>query len=63
MKFMPLFFTFILGSLAVGRRIYYTWSNMLTILQQYVLMRKHQVDNPIDRALGKVGAGRKKTSG
>jgi YidC/Oxa1 family membrane protein insertase len=63
MKFMPLLFTFILGSLAVGLLIYYTWSNILTVLQQYVLMRKHEVDNPIDRALGKVGVGRKKATG
>ncbi len=63
LKFMPLFFTFILGSLAVGLLIYYTWSNILTVLQQWVLMRKHEVDNPIDRALGKVGAGRKKATG
>jgi YidC/Oxa1 family membrane protein insertase len=63
MKFMPIIFTFFLGSLAVGLLIYYTWSNMLTVLQQYVLMRRHEVDNPIDRALGKVGAGRKKAAG
>jgi YidC/Oxa1 family membrane protein insertase len=63
MKFMPLIFTFILGSLAVGLLIYYTWSNILTVLQQYVLMRRHEVDNPIDRALGKVGVGRKKATG
>jgi YidC/Oxa1 family membrane protein insertase len=60
MKFMPIIFTFFLGSLAVGLLIYYTWSNLLTVLQQWVLMRKHEVDNPIDRALGKVGVGPKK---
>ena len=63
MKFMPVIFTFFLGSLAVGLLIYYTWSNILTVLQQWVLMRKHDVDNPIDKALAQIGIGTKKGSG
>ncbi|RZA08092.1 MAG: membrane protein insertase YidC, partial [Proteobacteria bacterium] len=51
MQFMPLMFMFVLAPLAVGLLIYYTWSNLLTVLQQYVLMRKHGVDNPIDAML------------
>jgi len=49
-------FTFVLASLSVGLMIYYTWSNILTILQQYVIMRKYQVDNPIDDFLNRLKA-------
>ena len=36
--------------------IYYTWSNVLTILQQYVIMRKYKVENPIDDFLARIKA-------
>ncbi|THD82517.1 MAG: membrane protein insertase YidC [Phenylobacterium sp.] len=48
-QFMPIVFTFIMAPFAVGLLIYWTWSNMLAILQQYVIMRRFKVDNPIDR--------------
>jgi YidC/Oxa1 family membrane protein insertase len=54
MQFMPVVFTFVLSQLAVGLLIYYTWSNLLTILQQYVIMRRFKVDNPIDRILARL---------
>ncbi len=47
-KFMPIMFTFILAQYAVGLLIYWTWSSLITILQQYVMMRRFKVDNPID---------------
>jgi len=61
MMYMPVIFTFVLAPLAVGLLIYYTWSNVLTVLQQYVLMRKHGVDNPIDAGLNKI-RGKKASS-
>jgi hypothetical protein len=60
-QFMPLIFTFIMAPFAVGLLIYWTWSNVLTILQQYVIMRRFKVDNPIDKLIGKLtrqGQGR-----
>jgi YidC/Oxa1 family membrane protein insertase len=53
-QFMPLIFTFIMAQFAIGLLIYYTWSNMLTVLQQYVIMRRFKVDNPIDRLVARV---------
>lgn len=47
-KFMPIMFTFILAQYSVGLLIYWTWSSLITILQQYVMMRRFKVDNPID---------------
>ncbi len=61
-KFMPLMFTFILAQYAVGLLIYWTWSSLITILQQYVMMRRFKVDNPIDDFLGRFSA-RAGTSG
>ena len=53
-QLMPLIFTFIMAPFAVGLLIYWTWSNVLTTLQQYVIMRRFKVDNPIDRLINKL---------
>jgi YidC/Oxa1 family membrane protein insertase len=53
-QFMPLIFMFIMAPFAVGLLIYWTWSNVLTTLQQYVMMRRFKVDNPIDRAIARL---------
>ena len=55
-KFMPIMFTFILAQYAVGLLIYWTWSSLITILQQYVMMRRFKVDNPIDDFLRRFSA-------
>ncbi len=51
MQFFPLVFTFVLSQFAVGLLIYYSWSNCLGIIQQYVIMRRFKVDNPIDQII------------
>jgi YidC/Oxa1 family membrane protein insertase len=40
MMFMPLIFTFVLAPFPVGLVIYWTWNNLLSILQQWVIMRR-----------------------
>ncbi len=45
--FLPLVFTFLLGRFAAGLVIYWTWNNLLSILQQYFIMRRAGV--PIGR--------------
>lgn len=37
---MPIFFTFILASFPAGLVIYWAWNNSLSILQQYVIMKR-----------------------
>ncbi|HEY9219639.1 MAG TPA: membrane protein insertase YidC, partial [Phenylobacterium sp.] len=61
-QLMPLIFTFIMAPFAVGLLIYWTWSNVLSILQQYVIMRRFKVDNPIDQILGRL-TGKAKAAG
>ena len=53
-QFMPIIFTFIMAPFAVGLLIYWTWSNVLTIIQQYIIMRRFKVDNPIDSLIAKI---------
>ena len=40
MQFLPLIFTFLLANFASGLVIYWAWSNSLSILQQWVIMRR-----------------------
>jgi YidC/Oxa1 family membrane protein insertase len=50
-QLMPVVFTFILAQFASGLLVYYIWSNLLTVLQQYVIFRRHKADNVIDQIL------------
>ena len=53
-QLMPLLFTFIMAQFAIGLLVYYTWSNILTALQQYVIMRRFKVENPIDKLIARL---------
>jgi YidC/Oxa1 family membrane protein insertase len=52
--FFPVILTFTLTNMAAGLVIYWTWGNILSILQQYVIMRRLKVENPIDQFIAKV---------
>jgi YidC/Oxa1 family membrane protein insertase len=43
MGIMPFWLTIILGSFPAGLVIYWSWSNLLSVLQQYVLLRQEGV--------------------
>ncbi len=43
-NWMPVFFTFLLASFPAGLVLYWTWNNLLSILQQSYIMKKHGVD-------------------
>ena len=49
LQLFPIIFTFTLTNFAAGLVIYWSWNNLLSILQQYVIMRRFKVDNPIDQ--------------
>jgi YidC/Oxa1 family membrane protein insertase len=57
---MPLMMVFFFSSLAIGIMIYYLWSNILTMFQQYLIMRHLKVDNPIDDIIGRLTGKTKK---
>ncbi|MDB5452146.1 MAG: preprotein translocase subunit, partial [Caulobacteraceae bacterium] len=53
-QLMPIFLTITLSGVASGLLIYWIWSNVLTILQQYVIMHRFEVENPIDSFIDRI---------
>jgi YidC/Oxa1 family membrane protein insertase len=53
-QLMPVMLTITLSGVASGLLVYWIWSNLLTIVQQYVIMHRFEVDNPIDSFIGKI---------
>ena len=47
--FLPIVFTIVLAPFAAALVIYWTWNNFLTILQQYVIMRRQGVTTELDK--------------
>ena len=45
-QFMPLIFTFMLARFPAGLVIYWSWNNMLTVLQQWFIMRRTRNATP-----------------
>jgi YidC/Oxa1 family membrane protein insertase len=43
---LPIFFTFLLANFPAGLVIYWTWNNVLSIAQQWVIMKREGVANP-----------------
>jgi YidC/Oxa1 family membrane protein insertase len=52
-RWMPILFVFLFASFPVGLVLYWTWSNLLSILQQYVIMRTQGVDTELDKWIAK----------
>ena len=42
-SYMPLIFTFMLASFPAGLVIYWAWNNLLSVTQQYIIMRRNGV--------------------
>ncbi len=47
LTYMPLIFTFFFGTFPAGLVIYYVWNTLLTIAQQWFIMRKEGVEVPL----------------
>jgi YidC/Oxa1 family membrane protein insertase len=52
-RWIPLIFLFFFSGLAAGLVIYYVWSNFISVIQQYIIMRQHGVETEIDKAIKK----------
>jgi YidC/Oxa1 family membrane protein insertase len=50
---LPILFTFLFAGFAAGLVIYWTWSNTLSIAQQYFIMRSQGVETEFDKWLAK----------
>ena len=49
---MPIFFTFLLAGFPAGLVIYWAWNNLLSVIQQSVIMRRQGVEIPLFENLG-----------
>jgi YidC/Oxa1 family membrane protein insertase len=56
LRWMPWIFMLFLAQYTVGLVIYWSFSSIFTIVQQYVLMRRFKVDNPIDSFFARLTA-------
>jgi YidC/Oxa1 family membrane protein insertase len=45
-QFMPILFTFMMGRFPAGLVIYWTWNNLLTIVQQWTIQRRAKLSGP-----------------
>ncbi|MBL8548623.1 MAG: membrane protein insertase YidC [Hyphomonadaceae bacterium] len=61
-RWLPIIFTFMFAGFAIGMVIYWTWSNTLSIIQQYVIMRRMGVETELDKWIAKRLAQAKKDS-
>jgi YidC/Oxa1 family membrane protein insertase len=61
---MPVFFTFLLGSFPAGLVIYWSWNNLLSVTQQGFIMRKNGVKIELfDNLKGMFGKKKPATAG
>ena len=44
-QFMPIIFTFLLATFPAGLVIYWTWNNMLSMAQQWCILRSIQKES------------------
>jgi len=62
-NWMPVIFTFMLGTFPAGLVIYWSWNNFLSISQQWFIMKRHGADvNLFGNILSSLGLRKTKTS-
>ncbi|WP_233349010.1 membrane protein insertase YidC [Henriciella marina] len=54
MRFLPLIFMFVFGGFAAGLVLYWVWSNVLSLVQQYFIMRRNGVETELDKLIGRL---------
>jgi len=61
-QLMPIMFTFIMAAFPAGLLVYWTFSNVFSIFQQYVIMHRLKTENPIDTFIARLRGGDKATA-
>ncbi len=51
MMALPVVFMFVFGSFASGLVLYWVWNNILSLIQQYIIMRRNGVDTQLDKLI------------
>ncbi len=53
-RYLPIIYMFLFASFPAGLVIYWTWSNLITIIQQYAIMRRQGVETQFDKWLARM---------
>jgi YidC/Oxa1 family membrane protein insertase len=53
-RYLPIVYMFLFASFPAGLVIYWTWSNLITIVQQYAIMRRQGVETQFDKFLARI---------
>jgi YidC/Oxa1 family membrane protein insertase len=53
MRWIPLIFLFVFAGLSSGLVIYWTWSGLISVVQQYIIMRRTGVETEFDKLFKK----------
>ena len=53
MRWIPLIFLVLFAGFASGLVIYYVWSNIISVVQQYIIMRRTGVETEFDKFIAK----------
>lgn len=59
--FMPIMFTIILAPFAAGLVIYWAWNNFLSVVQQYIIMRRQGVETQFDKLIKRLSGKSEET--
>ncbi|MGB3625177.1 MAG: membrane protein insertase YidC [Henriciella sp.] len=59
-RFLPLIFMFVFAGFAAGLVLYWVWSNVLSLIQQYFIMRRNGVETELDKLIGRLLGGKSK---
>jgi YidC/Oxa1 family membrane protein insertase len=51
MMALPFVFMFVFGGFASGLVLYWVWSNILSLIQQYYIMRRNGVETELDKLI------------
>ncbi len=63
MMLLPIVFTFVFAGFAGGLVLYWVWNNILSLFQQYFIMRRNGVETEIDKLLARLLNKEPKESG
>jgi len=58
MMFLPIVFTFVFAGFAGGLVLYFVWNNLLTLAQQYTIMRRQGVETGLDKLIARIRGGK-----
>ncbi len=60
---MPVVLTFVFGGFAAGLVLYWVWNNILSLIQQYFIMRRNGVETQLDKLIARLRGTSKEGAG